>query len=88
MKSMSIHDNKEWFAIAMYNTSISQATLSLVSLNRDLERGVAVSAVTLHHRAAAMKLLQEEIDAEGGNLDQGLVAGTVALLTIGEVCTA
>ncbi|KAF2163075.1 hypothetical protein M409DRAFT_26521 [Zasmidium cellare ATCC 36951] len=83
LKSMSIHGDKEWFSFTMSENSMAQATLCLVSLNRDFAKGTAVSSVTLHHRAAAMEQLKNEIDGTR-IVDRETVAGTVAILAIAE----
>ncbi|KAK4495443.1 hypothetical protein PRZ48_013774 [Zasmidium cellare] len=82
LKSMSIHADKDWFAFTMTANSMAQATLCLVSLNRDFASGTTVSSTTLHHRAAAMAQLKDEIS--GTDVDRETVAGTVAILAIAE----
>lgn len=79
---MSIHADKDWFNFTMSETSLSQATLCLVSLNKDFAHGTTVSPTTLHHRAAAMKQLKQEISTPG--TERETVAGTVAILAIAE----
>lgn len=83
MKSMSIHADRDWFSFTMSENSMAQATLCLVSLNRDFAKGTTVSSVTLHHRAAAMEQLKNEIDGTKV-VDRETVAGTVAILAIAE----
>lgn len=62
---MSLNAKSDWFSFLISDAATAYGTLSLVSLNRDLERGNAVSVVTLYHRALAMNLGRERL----GNLD-------------------
>lgn len=80
---MSIHGDREWFNFTMSENSMAQATLCLVSLNRDFAQGTTVSSTTLHHRAAAMEQLKKEIDGTKV-VEREAVAGTVAILAIAE----
>lgn len=81
---MTIPAKREWFAFAMTDAAIAHATLALVSLDRDLTLGIATSAVTLHHRTAAMHHAQDLIRKDSQD-KLYVLAGTVAILTSGEV---
>lgn len=82
LKSMIINQQEEWFQFALNNTSLSQATLCLVSLSRDQMARQRTSAITLRYRAEAIKLLQREIQSDLVSRD--IMAGTIALLAITE----
>lgn len=81
--SWAINARKDWFTFVIEDQAATHATLSFVSLNRDLETGRVKSPMTLHHRMRAMQLVQTGIRKADPHLNDALI-GAIALLAITE----
>jgi hypothetical protein len=80
--SVAIHPKKDWFCCFITHPATTHATLTLVSLDRDLNRGRSVSPETVYHRAAALRHARALI-ANGLQMsddDLATLAGCVAVL--------
>ena len=65
-------------------SAVMHATLAYISLDRDLNRGTEISALTTYHRTAAIQEIREMIDSVSTDSLEAL-AGAVTLLVSGEV---
>lgn len=81
--SWAINAKHDWFTFIIQDKAATHATLSFVSLNRDLEEGSKVSSWTLHHRMRAIQLIRDGIENASSHPTDGLI-GAVALVAITE----
>jgi hypothetical protein len=81
---VSIGAKNEWFTFFIADASTAQATLALISLNQDLEKGWLASTRTLRYKAAAMHKAQGFIE-QGSRSNLHALMGTVATLLLTEV---
>lgn len=82
---MSLNAKSDWFSFLVSDAATSHAILSLVSLNRDLDRGNAVSSATLHHRSNAIQHVRRRLGNVNDRREREVLAGTVAILAMADV---
>lgn len=81
--SWALTPKQDWFAFIIEDAAATHATLSFVSLNRDLEMDGAVSAWSLHHRTRALQIIRTELKKTMTTPKDSLI-GAIALLAITE----
>jgi hypothetical protein len=65
-------------------SAVMHSTLAYVSLDRDLNLGTQVSALTNYHRTAAIRKIREMMDSDSAD-NLTALAGAVVLLLAAEV---
>lgn len=74
--SIAIYPKKDWFNFGITHPALTQATLTLVSMDRDLNSQTSASATTIYHRTAAIRHIRELIES-GGSPNLIIAAGAV-----------
>ncbi|KAK5676415.1 hypothetical protein LTS10_011228 [Elasticomyces elasticus] len=71
-----------WYQWFISNPAIAQASLAFISLNRDLDGGNGISAITLQHKHAAIKLAHDMLAKRMMDTFEVLVGIVAILLTV------